>query len=284
MVRIDSETLFSGAAALMATIAVGYFIFTLAFPYSPVSKLMLVLGFVAGIVALVHRASDYETVVLGYAVVVFSVLFLFFDLVNTFDLGDGVTVLGLLLLAGVLFGLRSALDETGHLLTRQRATAAFGVLAALAILVVVVDIASGGLAYELQTGGAVEFTEEPHRDLVIGQVAASNPTPLPERVEAPEYGACAAGNWSEYRRPGHEDEPERPVTLRVHVDDGYNDHVMGYSTKSYPLEMHPNAANLSGTTMGIEQTDACPVDDDGSPYIAIFPRPEDSRGPPHYYE
>jgi hypothetical protein len=284
MVRFDSDTVFNGAAALLATIAVGYFIFTVEFPYSPVSKIALVLAFLAGILALIHRRREYQTAVFGYAVMVIGVLLLFFDVIGIFDLPDGLTVLGLLVLAGVLFGVRSLLDESGQILSTERATGLFGVLAGLAILILVVDLASGGIAYELQTGGAVEFTEQPHRDMVIGQLAATNPTPLPERVEAPEYSACAAGNWSEYRRPGDENEPRRPATLRVHVDDGYNDHVLGYGMKSYPLQLHSNAVNLSGTTMEIEQTDTCPVEETGPPYIAVFQTPENSDRPPYYYD
>jgi len=49
--EFDSETLFNTAAAAVATIAVVLFILDTQFPYSPVSKAMLVAAFTTGIFA-----------------------------------------------------------------------------------------------------------------------------------------------------------------------------------------------------------------------------------------
>jgi FtsH-binding integral membrane protein len=150
MVDIDSETLFNAAAALVATIAVVMFVTSVDLGYSPVSEAALVVTFLAGVFAITQRSEDYQLILFGYAVVVTALLALFFDLVGTFDVGSELTVLGLLVLAALLFGLRTRLDAESHFVSGRRATYGFVAVGALAAAVVLVDVATGGIAYELQ--------------------------------------------------------------------------------------------------------------------------------------
>lgn len=275
MVGIDSETLFNGAAAVLATVAVLFFILNVDLGYSPVSTVALVVAFLAGIFAITQRTTDYQLTVLGYGVIVTAAVALFFDLVNAFDVGNEITVVGLLAVAGLLFALRTRLDDDGRFLTGREATYAFAVLVVLTATVLLVDVTTGGLAYELQHSSTVEYTESPREELRIGTVTASNPTPFPERVEAPRYAVCPGGNWSEYALPSDRGEPERTVHLDVHVDDGYNEHVLGYTSKTYPIRLYMNGANLAGETFPVRTTPDCPDEETGDPYIALFEVTED---------
>lgn len=270
MVDIDSETLFNGAAAAVATIAVVMFVTSVDFAYSPVSEAALVVAFLAGVFAITQRSDDYQLTLLGYAVVVTSALALFFDLMGTFDADTELTVFGLLVLSAVLFWLRTRLDEENHFLSGRRATYAFGALLALAVLVLAVDVGTGGLAYELRHDDAVEFDDGADPDVRIGALTATNPTPFPERVEVPRYEACAAGNWSTYAPPAPPAEPEREVHVSLYIDDGYNEHVFGFGAKTYPVSIRVNGANLTGDRFPIERTDECPETETGDPSVALF--------------
>lgn len=271
MVDIDSETLFNGAAAALTTVAVLFFVFSVELGLSPVSKILIALAFLAGVFAISQRTTDRQLTLLGYGVVVASVVGIFFDFVNTFNLGNEVTVLGLLLLAAVLFALRTRFDGGNRLLTGSQATYLFGAVAAVVALVLVVDIVTGGLAYELQVENRIEITESPRDDIQVASVVANNPTPLPERVETPNYGVCAAGDWSEYRHPSEPERDERPpVRAHLNVQDGYNEHVTSFGSKTYPVTLYLDAANTTGETFPVERTADCPDDETGEPYIAIF--------------
>ncbi|WP_435184185.1 hypothetical protein [Halobellus sp. EA9] len=270
MVDIDSETLFNGAAAALTTVAVLFFVFNVEWGYSPVSKVLLALAFLAGVFAVSQRTEDRQLTLLGYGVVVASVVGVFFDLVNTLEAGNAVTVFGLLALALVLFGLRTRFDERNHLLTAGGATRLLGALAVVAGVVLVVDVATGGLAYELQPGSQVEITQSPRDELRVASVVATNPTPLPERVETPDYAVCTAGDWSEYRQPTEPGRERPPVHADLNVQDGYNEHVMSFGSKTYPVTLYLDAANVSGETFSVRRTDACPDDATGEPYLAIF--------------
>ena len=271
MVTIDSETLFNVAAAIVATIALVFFVFNVDLGYSPVTELALVLAFLACVFAISQRTDDRQLTVLGYGVIVVSVVAVFFDLVNTFDAGDELTVLGLLLIAAVLFGLRTRLDEDSHFVSGRWATTALVIVAVLAAGVLVVDLATGSLQYELQPEAAVQFGDDVRRDEVrIASVVVSNPTPLPEKVEAPRYGACAVGNWSAYRHPAEPGDQIRPVRVHASVQDGYNEHVFGFGTKTYPVVLYVDGANLDGETFTVHRTDSCPDDETGTPSLAVY--------------
>lgn len=275
MVDMDSETLFNTAAAVVATIAVAFFVLNVEFAYSPVSEVALVVGFLAGVFAVTQRTDDRQLTVLGYGVVVVSGLVLFFDVVNTFDVGNALTVLGLLAIASLLFLLRTRLDAESRFVAGRTATVAFGVVAALAAVVVLVDVVTGGLAYELQPASEVELVDGGRETARVGSVVVTNPTPLPERVRVPEYGACTAGDWSAFAPSTPPGEPSRPVRADVHVDDGYNEHVLGFGSRTYPVELHLEAANVSGRTFPVRTTSSCPDDETGAPYVAVFERSED---------
>ncbi|MGQ4557548.1 hypothetical protein [Halobellus sp. GM3] len=270
MVDIDSETLFNGAAAVIATIAVFVFVLNVDLGGSPVSKAAITVLFLAGIFAITQRTDDRQLALLGYGVIVVSVVVLFFDVVNTFDLGNEATVLGLLVIAAVLFALRTRFDEHNRLLTGRQTAYLLGALAVLTAVILVTDVVTGGLTYELQPKSQVEFVESPRGDVRAASVVVTNPTPLPEPVETPTYAVCLAGDWSEHRPaadPGHE---RPPIRAHLNVQDGYNEHVMGLSSKTYPATLYLDAANTTGETFPIERTDGCPDDDSGSPFIAIY--------------
>lgn len=278
MVDIDSETLFNGAAAVVATVAVVFFVANVELGYSPVSKVALVVAFLAGVFAITQRTADYQLTLFGYGLVVTSVVALFFDVVGDFDAGDGVTVVGLLVLSSLLFGLRTRLDEDDRFVSGRTATYAFGTIAVLTAVVLLIDVATGGLAYELQHESSIEVAESPREETTIGSVTATNPTPFPERVETPNYAVCPAGNWSEYAPPSEPGDPDRSVHLDVYVDDGYNEHVFGYGSKSYPITLTVNAANVTGETFPVQRTSSCPDQETGDPYIALFEGEGDGYG------
>ena len=270
MVDVDSETLFNAAAAFAVTLAVGVFVVNLDWPHSPASKYGLTLALLAGVAALTQRTDDGQLRLLGYAAVVVSGLVVFFELVNAFRLGESALVLGLLAVAAGLFGLRRRLDEQRRLVSGRAATLGFGALTVLAAVVVVVDVATGGVGYELRTEPSVEMTGDREPSARLGTLVVSNPTPLPERVDAPRYRACAAGNWSAYA-PEDEDE-RRPVEPYLRVDRSYGDHVRSFGQLSYRVVVELHGQGVAGETFPVEATDSCPSDDDGDPYIAVFER------------
>lgn len=274
MVRIDSETLFNGAAAFISTIAASFFILNVDFGYSPVSKILLVLLFLAGIFVITQRTADLQLTVLGYGVIVVSSLVLFFDVVNTFDVENTLTVLGLLGIAGLLFYLRTRLDEDSHFVTGKRATYALGIVGVLTVAVLLVDVGTGSLAYELQPESEIEYADSRHEETRIASVVVRNPTPFPERVRSPNYGVCTAGNWSEYRRSPDSDGRQQEVRANVYVQDGYNEYVFGYSTKTYPVELHIDGTDIQGEAFPVEVTSTCPDEETGPAYIALFEAPE----------
>ncbi|MFB6250288.1 MAG: hypothetical protein ABEI27_01145 [Halobellus sp.] len=274
MVDIDSETLFNSAAAVLTTAAALFFISSVELGVSPVSRILLVLAFLSGVFAISQRTDDRQVTLLAYGVVVVSIVGIFLDLVNTFDAGNSTLVAGLLVLAAVLFGLRTRFDDQNRLLTSTQATYLLGAVAVLAVVVLVVDVGTGGLTYELQPQGQVEITESPRENTRVASVAVTNPTPLPERVKMPNYAACAAGDWSEYRQSEPERDRPLPVRVNINVDDGYNDHLMSFGSKTYSVSMYLDATNTTGEAFPVQRTDACPSDESGAPYIAIFERPE----------
>jgi len=277
MVTIDSEGLFEAAAAVVGTIAVLMFVFSVDFPYSPVSRVALVALFLAGVFAITQRSAEFRTVVLGYGVVVVSTVALLFYLTGTFDVGTTGTVFGLLILAGLLFALRNRLDADGHFVSGRRATDALAVVAVLVAVVLVVDVATGGLAYELRTESEVTVAGAEPRELHVGSVVVTNPTPFPERVDAPRYRACAAGNWSAHRPPSEPDGPRRDVRVHASVQSGYGEHVFGFSTRTYPVVLHVDGSDLRDETFPVRVTDACPDEDTGEPYVALFEDRENGR-------
>lgn len=281
MVDLDSETLFDVASAAIATIAAVVFIVNVEFPYSPVTKLALVLAFLAGVVALTQRTDDQRQTVLGYGVVVVTTVALFFETVGTFDAGNTVTVVGLLVLAGLSFYLRTRLNDRNRFISGERATALFAAVAVVAVAVLVVDVATGGLAYELQPERSVEIPGGDRRDeLLVATVVVHNPTPLPERVEVPRYRACTAGNWSEYRPPSEPGQEERRVHVDVNVQDGYNEFVFGFATRQFPVQLYLNGRNLTGQEFPVQVTERCPDDESGRAYIALFEAPRRVYGRP----
>ncbi|ESP87298.1 hypothetical protein [Candidatus Halobonum tyrrellensis] len=280
MVDIDSETLFTVAAAAVATVAAVIFVLSVDFGHSPVSEVALAAAFLAGVFALTQRTDDRQSAVLGYGVVVVVSVALFFDVVNTFDVGDLPTVVGLLCIAALLFWLRTRLDERSRFTTGTRARNVFAVVAALAAVVVVVDVATGGLAYELRPASQVEVPDAQRDRVRVATVTASNPTPLPERVDPPRYEACAAGNWSAFEPPTEPDGRRRAVRATLDVQAGYDEYVLGFGAKTYPVELYLDGANLTGETFPVRTTADCPDEETGSPYVAVFTAPDDAYGGP----
>lgn len=275
MVDIDSETLFNAAAAIVATIAAVMFILSVDTGYSPATTVTLVLAFLAGILLITQVTEDYQLTVLGYGVIVITGVALYFELVNTFDADTIVTVTGLLVIAAALFGLRSWLDEADHLLTGTQARTLFVAVLVLAAVVAAVDVATGGPVYDLQPDQRVEFpTGDRGHEVRIGTLLVRNPTPLPERVDAPHYEACTAGDWTPYRTQRDPGEPPRPVRINLDVQDGYNEHVFGFATKTYPAVLHADPSALGGESFPVRRTESCPTDETGSPYIAVFEQPD----------
>ncbi|SFR64903.1 hypothetical protein [Halogeometricum limi] len=272
MASITTDTLFNAAAAIIGTIAVLMFVFTLQYPYSPVSKYGLVLAFFAAILYVGQRTSDPQVTLLGYGVMVTTLVGLFFDVANTFGAGDLVVILGLLVLATLLYVLPKR-DARRQILSDAHARNLFAAVAVVAVLVLVADVATGTLAYELQPASEVAFEGDYDRgdELVVATMQVSNPGPFPERVESPRYHVCAAGNWTPYQRQGEPGEQPRPVRLNAHVDDGYNEFVFGGGQRSFPVRLHTDAVNVSGETIPVEVTQSCPDRTTGEPTIALFP-------------
>ena len=277
----DSETLLNGAAAAVTTIAVIIFIIDRGFPYSPVTKTMLVVAFLAGVFAVSQATDDDQLTLLGYGVVVVSTVALLIDLSNKFDLGTTGQVLLLLGLAVALFGLRMQLDDRSRFTSGARAKQAFAALAAVAVVVLTIDVVSGGLAYELQTQQQVEISggENPEVGGTIGEVVVTNNGPFPQQIDMPRYSVCAAGNWSEYQFQESDGET-RPVNAHLRVDRDYGDHVFGFAQKRYDAVVRLHAQNASGEQFRVEQTEACPDEETGEPYLAVYER--DDR-PPYGY-
>ncbi|MFB6301223.1 MAG: hypothetical protein ABEH65_13300 [Halobacteriales archaeon] len=275
MTDIDSETLFNGAAAAVATIAVLFFIVNVEVGYSPVSKVLLVIAFLTGIFALTQRSNDAQLTLFGYGVIVISGVGLFIEIINISDLGNSLTVFGLLAIAGILFIVRTLLDETNRFVSGTQATYAFGTVSIVAIVILIVDITSGGIAYELQPAAEIEYTGGHENEIVIGQITAVNPTPLPEEVETPAFEACTAGNWSQYRPQTADNDPKGPVEIHAHVEDGYNEYVFGFGRKSYPIVLHLGGTSLEGETFPVRVTEQCPSTETGPAYIALYERTND---------
>jgi hypothetical protein len=276
MVTIDSETVFNVGAAVTAVIAVAMFVLNVDLGTSPVANIAIVIAFLTGVFALTQRTAEHQATVLGYAVIIVSALILYFDVVSTVDAGDAWTVLGLLVIAGLLFTLRTRTDRDSHIVAADLATYAFAAVALVAVLILALDVLTGGLAYELDTQSEIELSAgaSPEDEVRIGTVVVTNPSPLPRRVEAPRYGACAAGNWSQYQFTD-EDGEKRPIHAHVSVEDGYNEFLLSYGTRRFPLELRLRGANLEGEIVPIETGQNCPTDDTGSPAIVVYSTDED---------
>lgn len=278
MFDVDSETLFNTAAAVVATLAVGIFTLNVDLGVSPVSKVLLVVCFLTGVFALTQRTADQQLALLGYGVIVVSVVLLFFETVNTFELGDGTTVLGLLVVAAALFASRFGLDADNRFVTGRQAASVLVVATLLTGTVLTADVATGGPAYDLQLEDRVTVPDDDRRQMSVGSLVATNPTPLPERVETPRYAVCTAGNWSAYRPPADERGERRPVHTDLRDTADYNDHVMSYSSRAYPVELHLDGVAVGGETFPVERTDGCPDTDSGRPYLAVFEMTGDRPG------
>jgi hypothetical protein len=143
---------------------------------------------------------------------------------------------------------------------------------AVVALVFVVDVGTGGPAYELQTQSQVTFggEEEYGGQARLGTMVVRNPTPLPERVDMPTYAACTVGNWSAYRPRPEPDRPPEEVRASLRVEDGYNEHVFSFGGKSYPVVLHVEIVVSNDTSFPVRRTDSCSDTETGSPYIAVF--------------
>lgn len=272
----DSETLFNAAAAAVSTVAVVMFVLDHQFPYSPVSKLVLVVAFLGGVFAVTQSSSDDQLALLGYGVIVVSAFALFLDLTNRFNTGTTIQVLGLLAMAMVLFGIRMSLDHRTRFVSGRRAKQAFAGLVVLAALVLTVDVVTGGLAYELQTQSEIEFSDGMEPAAQIGSVVVSNSGPFPERVDVPHYGVCTAGDWSAYQ-PQTSDGEARPVDAHLRIDRQYGEHVFGFGEKRYAAVVQIHAQNVTGEQFLVRRTDSCPDGTSGDPYLAVFERSEGDR-------
>ncbi len=277
MVDVDSETLFNVAAAAVATIAVVHFVLNVDVGYSPVTKYGLAVAFLAAVFYVTQLTRDDQLTLLGYGVLVVSGVALFLDAVNTFRVDDALTVVGLLVIAGVLFALRAGLDERSHFVSESAARYALVAVCVLVAGVLVVDVVTGGLAYELQPRGEVTYGTD-DGEPVVASVTVTNPTPLPERVDVPQYDVCTAGNWSTYRAETRPEEPAREVRAHVNVNDGYNEHVFGFGSKTYSMHLYLNGVDARGETFPVRVTDGCPDDEAGAPFVALFEASEDRSG------
>lgn len=63
-----------------------------------------------------------------------------------------------------------------------------------AVTVLVADVATGGLAYELQPGNEIEYADARREQVRVASVTVTDPTSFPERVRTPNDGACTARN------------------------------------------------------------------------------------------
>lgn len=278
MVEIDSESLFNGAAAILGTAAVVFFITNVDLGYSPVAEIGLVILFLAGVFVLTQVSEDPQLVLLGYGLIVTSSVALFLDVVNQFDVDETGIAAGLLLLASALFFLRYRLDRDHRFVSPATARAAFGVVAVVTAVLLIVDVATGGIGYELQTQPEVEVAAESDDEVAIASVVAHNPTPLPERVEAPGIGVCAAGNWSGYRPDTEPGEPPRAVRLHGDVRVGYNEVLLGFETETFPVTVYLDRDRFRGETFPVRHTQSCPSAETGRAYIAVFERSTAERG------
>jgi hypothetical protein len=247
---------------------------------SPVTDVGLILAFLTGVFAVTQRAEEYQIRALGYGVIIVSALVLYFDLVSTFISEDAWTVLGLLLIAAGLFLLRDVADSTGQLVSGEIATYAFTAVAVIAVLVLAVDVVTGGLAYELRPASEIQYsTDDAREDEVrLGTLVARNPTPLPEGVSAPRYRACAAGNWSQYQLSPEHDENPPPVRAHLSVQDSYDEFVFGYGEQRYPVVLHLRGVRSSDHSFPVEQRSRCPDDAAGAPYLVVYKDSEDPDG------
>ena len=271
----DSETLFNTAAAAVATIAVVLFIIDHGFPYSPVSKSMLVLAFVAGVFAVSQATDDDQLTLLGYGVAVVALVALLLDLTGQFNVETPLQVAGLLVLAAGFFGLRTLLGNESRLVSDSRAKQAFAVVTVLAVVVLTVDVVTGGLAYELAYQEEVQMSSGPEVAAEFGAVVVSNSGPFPERVDIPSYSVCTAGDWSAYR-PETSDGEQRPVGAHIQIRHGYGDHVFGFGEKRYTAVIQLHAAEAAGEQFLVQRTEGCPSDESGDPYLAVYKRSENA--------
>ena len=274
--QFDSETLFNTAAAAVATIAVVLFIIDHQFPYSPVSKSMLVLAFVAGVFAVSQATDDDQLTVLGYGVAVVATVALLLDLTGQFNVDTPIQVGGLLVLASGFFGLRTRLDDGSRFVSGARGKQLFAAVAVLAVAVLTVDVVTGSLAYELQPRSEVEFSGDRGAEGRLGAVVVSIPGPFPEGVEMPHYDVCTAGDWSAYRPQSSEGE-SRPVDAHLNVEHSYGQHVFGFGDQRFAAVVNLHAEGVAGEQFLVERTDGCPADESGDPYLAVFERNENSR-------
>lgn len=272
---VDSETLFNGAAAFVATLAIGIFILGVDPGFSPVTKYGLAVVFLAGVFALTQRTDDQQLLLFGYGVVIVGFVTLFLDVVGTIGLGNAVTVLGLLVIAAVLFGLRTRFDDDNHFVTGRTATVGLAVIAILAVAVFAVDVGTGGPTYELRPESEITVPASDRGELRVASVVVTNPTPLPEQVDVPNYAVCAAGNWSTYRPGSDELDHQPPVRAHLGVRGGYGDHVMSLGSETYPITLHLDGARLRGESFPVERTESCPVTATGTPYLALYEEPDD---------
>jgi len=273
--QFDSETLFNTAAAAVATIAVVLFILDHQFPYSPVSKSMLVLAFVAGVFAVSQATDDDQLTLLGYAVVVVATVALLLDLTGQFNVETPLQVAGLLVLAAGFFGLRTRLEDESRFVSGTRGKQLFAAVAVLAVAVLLVDVLTGSLVYELQPRSEVELAGEHGVEGRLGAVVVTNPGPFPEAVDVPHYDVCAAGDWSAYRPEGPEGE-SRSVDAHLGVEHSYGQHVFGFGEKRFAAVVNVHAEDADGEQFLVERTDRCPDDESGDPYIAVFERDENA--------
>lgn len=277
MVEIDSESLFNGAAAVLGTAAVVFFVTNVDLGFSPVAEIGLVVVFLAGVFVLTQVSDDPQLVLLGYALIVTSSVALFFDVVDQFGVNEAGIVVGLLLLSSALFVLRYRLDRDHRFVSPRTARATLGVVAVSTAVVLVVDVGTGGLVYGIQTQPEVEVAAGGDDEVAVATVRAHNPTPLPERVETPDVDVCAAGNWSRYRPVTEPDEPPREVRLHATVRGGYNEVVLGFGTETYPVTVHLDRDRFRGETFPVRRTASCPSAGTGRAYIAVFERSDGAR-------
>lgn len=280
MAPIDSDTVLNVGAAVTAVIAVGMFVLNVDLGFSPVTDVGLVVAFLMGVFALTQRADEYQVTALGYGVIIVSALILYSDLVSTFLSEEVWTVAGLLAIAAGLFALRTAADSTGHLVASDHATYAFTAVALIVGLVLAVDVVTGGLVYELQPAAEIQYnTENPREDEArLGTLVARNPTPLPEPVTAPEFEACTAGNWSQYRLNPENEENPPPIRAHVSADDGYDEYVFGYAQREFRVKLHLRGIRSSEASFQVKKRTSCPDDSTGDPYLVVYRGDSDRHG------
>jgi hypothetical protein len=91
----------------------------------------------------------------------------------------------------------------------------------------------------------------------------------------PRYDVCTAGDWSDYRI--QRDGEQRPVDAHLRVDRQYGEHLFGFGEREYAAVVQIRGTNVSGEQFLVQQTEGCPTDESGDPYIAVFERSEDRR-------